>query len=740
MTTFFRFVILFALTLTPTAVPAVDFVIGWELPKGATSYGVALGDVDGDSDVDAIIANLDGNDTLWLNDSTAGFVDSGQLIGTGGLSTRPWLGLLDNDLLPDLWISRLFAGNAVWMNDGTGVFSDSGQSLGASSVRWGVGMGDLDGDGDIDVLSGTDDIGESNRLFLNDGAGVFTDSGQEVGVYWTRSVALGDVDGDDDLDVVFGNNGANRLWLNDGNGVFSDSGQLVGSGGTFGLALGDLDDDGDLDAFVVNGSLFGDPNEVWLNDGTGVFTDSGQSLGNEYGQSVELLDADGDGDLDAFVGNNSGQMDRLWLNDGSGVFSDSGQSLSVGGTLGVRAEDLDGDADLDLFIADRNHPDRVWLNDGNGQFTATTQNLGGSEVLSIGTGDLDGDGDLDAILGCIAGVAPVLLNDGNGQFSYSDQYLVNGFGNNNEVIALGDFDGDDDLDVVIANTQYSGAADRGDRVWLNNGSAVFTDSGQLLGAENTGALAVGDVDQDDDLDIVAGNAPSGAMTGENRIWLNDGSGVFSADPQFLGEGNSRGLALVDLDGDSDLDLFISNLNEPNEVWLNSGGGAYSDSGQELGDAASFSVAAADLDGDGDTDVFVGNQGPNTVWLNDGSGTFTDSGQTLGFRRTLEVHLMDVDGDGDLDAWTTNGGSTGQPNEVWLNDGNAGFTQHVETFGNSESQGSSVGDFNGDSSLDVFVANGFGDSRVWSNSFVQEFVFGAPFESGDFSGWSEVVSE
>lgn len=106
------------------------------------------------------------------------------------------------------------------------------------------------------------------------------------------SVSLRDVDGDGDLDAVVGNGPGNAeyagepnaVWLNDGAGHFTDSGQrIIGSGGTvwsitYAVALGDLDGDGDLDAFIGN-ARSGRADEVWVHDGTGAFTDSEQRLG-----------------------------------------------------------------------------------------------------------------------------------------------------------------------------------------------------------------------------------------------------------------------------------------------------------------------------------------------------------------------------------------------------------------------------------------------------------------------------
>ena len=95
---------------------------------------------------------------------------------------------------------------------------------------------------------------------------------------------------------------------------------------SWGADLGDLDGDGDLDAFVAkdNGS-----NQVWLNNGAGLFIDSGQNLGTSKSESVALGDVDGDGDLDALIANRVGGTDKVWLNNGAGVFTDSGQNLGT---------------------------------------------------------------------------------------------------------------------------------------------------------------------------------------------------------------------------------------------------------------------------------------------------------------------------------------------------------------------------------------------------------------------------
>lgn len=323
----------------------------------------------------------------------------------------------------------------VATNAGSGVFAASGQSLGRAQS---VTLGDLDADGDLDAIFGS-------QIWRNQGNGTFSDSGQVLGGFY-REMSLGDVDGDGDLDV-FGVSStgeeANRVWLNDGSGEFTDSGQRLGNHDSFGLALGDLDGDGDLDAFVSN--RFQQGNRIWLNTG-GQFVDSGQSLGAGASRDAFLGDLDNDGDLDAFVANDGPNL--VWLNDGTGTFANSGQTLGNHYSNGVSMGDLDGDGDLDAFVVG-GRANRVWLNDGNGGFNSSNQLIGDHISSSVSLGDLDGDGDLDGfVTNSQYQTNRVWLNNGSAQFVDAGQTFgtVSTYGG-----ALGDVDRDGDLDVVVAN-------------------------------------------------------------------------------------------------------------------------------------------------------------------------------------------------------------------------------------------------------------------------------------------------
>jgi hypothetical protein len=718
--------ILFALDTGRTAAPAENGIdiapafsdSGQELTGGGitggggTTTSNALGDVDGDGDLD-IVTNI----FVLLNDGSGAFTDSGQSPGDfGGLSIA--LGDVDDDGDLD-FVTGNTADNRMWLNDGSGVFTDSGQALGNGNTQ-SVALGDVDGDGDLDLVTGNGNLlGEPNRIWLNNGSGVYTDAGQALGNSRTSSVALGDVDGDGDLDLVAGNIGENRVWLNDGSGVLTDSGQALGNGNTQSVVLGDVDGDGDLD--LVTGNVLGEPNHVWLNNGSGVFTDAGQALGSGNTQSVTLGDIDGDGDFDLVAGNIG--ENRVWLNDGSGAFNDSEQALGNIGTLDIALGDVDDDGDLDL-VSGNSGFDRVWLNSYRSLqtdvFLDSSQALGISETSSIVLGDVDGDGDFDHVTGNGVGLGGnepnrVWLNDGSGAFTDSGQTLGSG---NTRSIVLGDVDGDGDFDLITGN-----AGDN--RVWLNNGSGVFTDAGQALGSGNTQSVTLGDIDGDGDFDLVAGNI------GENRVWLNNGSGVFTDSGQALGNFGTLSIALGDVDVDGDLDLVTGNTVD-NRVWLNNGSGVFTDSGQALGNGNTQSVDLGDVDGDGDLDLVTGNGREvglgglgedNHLWLNNGSGVFTVAVHVLGNGNTKSVALRDVDGDDDFDLITANGSDLGggAANRVWLNnianrqDQKGVFTEVGNGLGDGDSQSIAYGDVDGDGDLDLVTGN-FGNNRVWLNDY------------------------
>jgi hypothetical protein len=328
---------------------------GFEIhPMGSTAHtdDVVVGDLDGDGDIDAVFA--------------------------GGAE---------------------FGGpNDVLLNDGTGTFTH--QSLGEDAA--GVGLGDLDGDGDLDIVLTFNErfFDEPAQVWLNDGAGVFTDSGRTIGDMFAWKVALGDIDHDGDLDAVFANldssdGGApNQVWLNDGTGNFSDSGQALGNARSHGVVLADVNADGHLDALVANYGTSGEGNRVYLNDGTGTFTDSLQSLGSDITDRMGVADVDGDGAPDLIA-------NTVFRNDGQGVFEEAGAFPDMDATTAATVGDLDGDGDVDYLISSWGFSDEptTWFrNAGTGKYEPMPATVLYSDASETVLADFNGDGVLDVMV------------------------------------------------------------------------------------------------------------------------------------------------------------------------------------------------------------------------------------------------------------------------------------------------------------------------------------------------------
>jgi Tol biopolymer transport system component len=339
------------------------------------------------------------------------------------------------------------------------------------------------------------------------------------------------------------------------------------------------------------------------------FDKSAQTFASVPTYQIGLDDLDGDGDLDAVFSNGQANDSQVWLNEGGGVFSDSGQQLGKYGH-GVNVGDLDGDGDPDLLINTHRDsaPSRVYLNDGNALF----QEREGAFKVNIGFNvylfDLDGDGDLDAV-GEAASEASAYLNDGTGAFSVSEITFP-------LTTVWGDLDADGDVDVLVKQNGVGYA------VHLNDGLGRFHQHWTQADAAamDMGDMALGDVDDDGGLDAVITNGHFQSSGLPVMIFLNDGTGRFTDSGQRLNAVKNASVSLGDLDGDGDPDLVLTDYMEPCQIWLNDGSGQFMDSGFRFGDDQFYRhVHLGDLDGDGDLDIFLAafgvGQGPNEIWFN-----------------------------------------------------------------------------------------------------------------------------
>ncbi|MFT5089511.1 MAG: hypothetical protein ACI8PG_003881, partial [Planctomycetota bacterium] len=624
-----------------------------------------------------------------------------------------------------------------------------------SSSTHGVELGDVDGDGSLDLVVGNSS--QQNAVYLNDGAGAMTAGTNNFGTGTdnTLSIDLADLDCDGFLDIVTGNfSEQNTSHINDGAGAFASSDNFgTGSDATRPVVLGDLDADGYPDVAVGND---GAQNVVYYNDGAGVLNwwTSNFGTGTDATKGLDIGDVDKDGDLDLFLGNDS-EANKIALNDGWGTFT-TGNTFGTGSDQShwLAVGDIDGDGDVDVVNASLGGQSRPEINDGAGTFSAGTAFGSTANARAVKLGDVDGDGDLDAALSFDSGTAgSVFLNNASGVFSAGTKTFV-GTAPQTMQIAMGDIDGDLDLDIIAGNNgaftevHFNSTAPVVNVVNSVSPTAAFASapSTSNLTATFSEAVTAGDAASFVVHSSMTGTF-SGAYGGNNSTTLSFNPAVdffpgetvfstlttavqttggvhlaaghvwqFTAEVSASSPGNfpayqnittdafkTWAAALGDVDGDGALDLVEGNDAETNRLYVNDGFGGFAGGASISTDTkATRSVALGDVDDDGFLDLVEGNDSEtNRLYVGDGSGGFAaGSDITADAAGTQSVALGDMNGDGYLDLVAGNGG---QANRLYVNDGFGGFAAGSDLTADANTTKSvSLGDVDGDGDLDVVI--------------------------------------
>jgi hypothetical protein len=281
----------------------------WPFSIGPQTNSVALRDLDNDGDLDAFLANGENEvpvpDTVWLNDGSGHFQDSGQRIAEYE-SHSVILADMDADGNLDA-ITGSTTGIVIFFNGGPADFRvHTGLSTQRDLAAYilAPAVGDVNGDGWLDVLAGSccgyeEQWGGRRRVHPPQDA------------LWIR---------DGDLDAIVGNFKADELWINLGGrqggtqGEFTLAGHLGKDSRTRALSLADVDGDGDQDLLAVGK----DQAVIWTNDGLAGFA-AGQEFSFKPQHALAMGDVNGDGAVDVFAGSvNHGIL--IWLNDGEAGF------------------------------------------------------------------------------------------------------------------------------------------------------------------------------------------------------------------------------------------------------------------------------------------------------------------------------------------------------------------------------------------------------------------------------------
>lgn len=615
-----------------------SFVAQTPMPTSSTPVALAVADLNGDGKPDLIVANF-GSTTLnvFLGNGDGTFTSAGMVLAADPASgafgpVGVVVADFNGDGKPDLAVALTSNAMSILKGNGDGTFQPAITNFIFNFPNpTAIAATDFNGDGKQDLI-----ITAGSVLFLRGNGDLTFQSPVALGDQVAASaVSIADMNGDGHPDIVVTDSVFDgvSILINGGKGTVAAthdySGPLIANQ----LAVGDFNGDGHQDIVATTSfPAFLNPNNIQTILGNGDGTMRGGfnynfETGGEFGSPGKIIAADfnNDGQPDIAIADGA---ERITILKNSGGFNFSpivpANALSDF-VLDMAATDINHDGNQDIVMIGFDTISTL-LGNGDGTFQPPlTQSIPFSGFRSIAIGDFNHDGKLD-----VAFTNPdqtlttvgFLLGNGDGTFQPLEPQNILTAGALPTAITVGDFNGDGNLDLAVANAG-DGATDSTVTIFLGNGQGQFTPLGQepTVGVFPEMIAAV-DLNHDGILDLVVGNTGNG-QPGSVSVLIGNGDGTFKPAATLPLGASVDSLVVSDFNGDKFPDIAVLETGSRVELFTNNGDGTFPAAPtQYSAGGGAVSLAAADLNGGGLPDLLLGTNTTVVVLPNTGGTHIT----------------------------------------------------------------------------------------------------------------------